>query len=179
MQPKIGDSVKSENWDKNFKIKAKLGEGGQGSVFLVESSNDSFALKWYNQRQATDDQRSAITRLVSSGPPPGFAAKRFVWPLDLVTMKNSQLFGYLMPLIDTKRFSDLEEVWKHKKPEPGMRALCEISYKLAESYRALHKSGYCYRDVSHRNLMFNSQTGDILISDNDNVEINRQSVGQV
>ncbi|MFN5710197.1 MAG: protein kinase domain-containing protein, partial [Planctomycetota bacterium] len=57
--------------------------------------------------------------------------------------------------------------------------LCETSYQIANSYRALHLSGHCYRDISRGNLMFDPTTGDVLICDNDNVGVNRQSTCQV
>jgi serine/threonine protein kinase len=84
-----------------------------------------------------------------------------------------------MPFIDTRRFAELGEVWAHIKPVPNFTALCEISYQLANSYRALHLSGHCYRDISAGNLMFDHRTGEVLICDNDNVGVNRQSRCQV
>ncbi len=84
-----------------------------------------------------------------------------------------------MTRIDTQRFAELGEVWAHLKPVPGLAALSEISYQLANSYRALHLSGHCYRDISAGNLMFDPKTGDVLICDNDNVGVNRQSRCQV
>jgi DNA-binding helix-hairpin-helix protein with protein kinase domain len=139
------------------------------------------AVKWYNREQATEEQKTAIRKLARSGPPQGSAGKRFIWPLDLVTLKerNSKQFGYLMPLIDTKRFTGLGEVQARLRLAPSFRSLCEISYQVANSYRALHLNGYCYRDISQGNIMFDPLTGDTLICDNDNVGINRQSTSQV
>jgi DNA-binding helix-hairpin-helix protein with protein kinase domain len=175
----IGQQVFAETAKAVLLVKKKLGEGGQGSVFLVEDQYGCQALKWYNLEQATEEQRSAIRYLVQNGPPRGIAGKRFVWPLDVVTAKGSRQFGYLMKLIDTRRFADLGEVWARRKPVPGLDSLCEISYQIVNSYRALHLSGHCYRDISRGNLMFDPVTGDVLICDNDNVGINRQSVCQV
>jgi DNA-binding helix-hairpin-helix protein with protein kinase domain len=160
-------------------VKKKLGEGGQGAVFLVESAHGSQALKWYNVEQATEEQRTAIRYLVSNGPPRGPAGRRFIWPQDLVTAPGFRQFGYLMPVIDTRRFADLGEVWARRRPVPGLDALCEISYQMVNSYRALHLSGHCYRDISRGNLMFDPTVGDVLICDNDNVGVNRQSTCQV
>ena len=109
----------------------------------------------------------------------GPASRRFVWPQDLVTAAGTQQFGYLMPLIDTDRFAELGQVWARRKPTPGLDVLCEISFQASNSYRALHLSGHCYRDISQGNLVFDPITGDVLICDNDNVGINRQSECQV
>lgn len=174
-----GQRVKAELSGSVLNVIRKLGEGTQGEVYLVEGPQGYQAVKWYKPEQATQDQRAAILYLVRTGPPFGAAGRRFVWPLDLVTSEGAGQFGYLMTRIDTKVFAELGEVWAHIKPVPNFSSLCEISYQLANSYRALHLSGHCYRDISAGNLMFDPVPGDILICDNDNVGINRQSRCQV
>jgi DNA-binding helix-hairpin-helix protein with protein kinase domain len=175
----IGRKVKAEMTGITLTVKKKLGEGTQGEVYLVEGPHGQQALKWYKPAQATLDQMTAIRALVQAGPPRGAAGARFIWPLDLVTAPGAPFFGYLMRLIDTSRFAELGEVQAHLKPVPGFRALTRISYQLANSYRALHLSGLCYRDISDGNLMFDPVAGEILICDNDNVGVNRQSRSQV
>jgi eukaryotic-like serine/threonine-protein kinase len=179
MSLSIGQRVKAELSGAELQVIRKLGEGTQGEVYLVEGPDGYQAVKWYKSEQATLEQRTAILYLVRTGPPFGAAGRRFVWPLDLVTTGILDQFGYLMSRIDTKRFAELGEVWAHLKPVPNFSTLCEISYQLANSYRALHLSGHCYRDISAGNLMFDPVTGDILICDNDNVGVNRQSRCQV
>jgi DNA-binding helix-hairpin-helix protein with protein kinase domain len=175
----LGQRVRAEISGMELEVIKKLGEGTQGEVYLVEGPDGYQAVKWYKPEQATTEQRSAILYLVRTGPPFGAAGKRFIWPRDLVTRKDSLQFGYLMPRIDTRRFAELGECWAHIKPVPNFSALAEISYQLANSYRALHLSGHCYRDISAGNLMFDPVTGDVLICDNDNVGVNRQSKSQV
>jgi DNA-binding helix-hairpin-helix protein with protein kinase domain len=179
MQLRIGQHVRAEISGLELDVIKKLGEGTQGEVYLVEGAQGYQAVKWYKPEQATDEQRAAVLYLVRTGPPFGDAGKRFIWPLDLVTVEDSRQFGYLMARIDTRRFAELGEVWAHLKSVPNFSALCEISYQLANSYRALHLSGHCYRDISAGNLMFDPESGDILICDNDNVGVNRQSRSQV
>lgn len=175
----LGQQVTAEVLGSKLTVQRRLGEGGQGIVYLVESPEGTYALKWYNAFQATAEQRAAIRLLVQAGPPPGPAGCRFIWPLALVTTPGTGQFGYLMPLIDTQRFATLNEVQARLKAAPSYPMLCEISAQIANSYRALHLRGYCYRDVAAGNLMFDPQTGDVLICDNDNVGINRQSQCQV
>lgn len=176
---RIGQAIRTELLGLELHVIKKLGEGTQGEVYLVEGPQGYQAVKWYKPEQATPDQRAAIRYLVRTGPPYGAAGKRFIWPLDLVIAEGLDQFGYLMARIDTQRFADLGEVWAHLKPVPNFSALCEISYQLANSYRALHLTGHCYRDISAGNLMFDPKSGDVLICDNDNVGVNRQSRCQV
>src|SRR5580698_5815818 len=122
-----GQQVFAEMARSSLTVKRKLGEGGQGAVFLVAGPDGDQALKWYNVEQATEEQRNAIWYLVNNGPPRGPAGRRFIWPQDLVTAPGLSQFGYLMPVIDTRRFAELGEVWARRKPVPGLGALCEIS----------------------------------------------------
>jgi len=175
----IGTRLHAELAGTTVTVVKKIGEGTQGEVYLVDGPQGPQALKWYKPEQATSGQRTAISYLVRTGPPYGAAGKRFIWPLDLVTADNTKQFGYLMTRIDTQKYAELGEVWAHLKPVPGLSSLCEISYELANSYRALHLSGHCYRDISAGNLMFDPATGDVLICDNDNVGVNHESRCQV
>ncbi|WP_236288573.1 protein kinase domain-containing protein [Paenibacillus allorhizoplanae] len=161
-------------------VKKKLGEGGQGAVFLVEGlSSGMKALKWYNPEQSTEVQKSAIRTLIHHGTPSGQSGSRFVWPLDLVVADGTDQFGYIMDLIDTSRFAELGEVWNRLKPAPSMKIMCQISYNATDSYRKLHLEGFCYRDISKGNIMFDSKTGEVLICDNDNIGVNMHSDSQV
>lgn len=175
-----GETVQTFTTNEPLTVLKKLGEGGQGAVYLVEGQRlGRKALKWYNHEQATEEQRKTIQDLVQQGPPSGEAGRRFVWPIDLVYSPRSPQFGYLMDLIDTQRFAELGEVWAKRKPAPTMKALCNISYAVADSYRALHLRGLCYRDISAGNIMFDPIQGDVLICDNDNIGVNNQSEAQV
>jgi DNA-binding helix-hairpin-helix protein with protein kinase domain len=179
MELATGQQVQAELLKHDLTVQARLGEGGQGAVYLVDGPSGPQALKWYAPAQATDEQREALRYLVRIGPPRGSAGRRFIWPLDLVTSPTAPTFGYLMPLIDMKRFAEVGEVWARLKPAPGFPALCEISYQIAHSYGVLHLSGHCYRDIARGNVLFDPRTGDALICDNDNVGVNRQSRSQV
>lgn len=177
---KPDQNVTAEQMQTTLRVVRSLGEGGQGVVYLVEGPSEQYALKWYHPSQATDAQRLAIWDLViQHRPPGGRAGKRFIWPLDLVTAEDEPGFGYLMKLIDTDRFVDLTKVMSGRVPAPGLDKLCEICYQLAHSFRALHLAGYCYRDISRNNVLFDANTGDVLICDNDNIGINRASTCQI
>ncbi|MDM8559410.1 protein kinase [Candidatus Parabeggiatoa sp. HSG14] len=174
-----GQQVTAETLHHTLVVQEKLGEGGQGEVYRVTDDNTDYALKWYNLEQSTKEQKEAIRYLVKHGAPKGIAGQRFIWPLDIITINKATQFGYLMPLIDTQHFAELGEIQAHRKPSPSLAILCEISYQIANSYRALHLGGYCYRDISNGNVMFDPKKGEVLICDNDNVGINRHSKSQV
>jgi eukaryotic-like serine/threonine-protein kinase len=80
-----------------------------------------------------------------------------------------------MPVIDTSRFVELNAIQAKRHPQPNIPELCKISYHIADSFHDLHLAGYCYRDISLGNLLFDPRSGEVLICDNDNVGIDRYS----
>ncbi len=174
-----------------YTVVKKLGEGGQGAVYLVRSLlptkgsystthlDENYAVKWYNDEQSTDAQYKTISDLIMRGAPKQAGGERFVWPKDIVKADGINGFGYLMRLIDMKQFAEIGEIWARKKPDLRMRERCVASYRIAQSYAALHLSGYCYRDISRGNVILRPSDGEVLICDNDNVGVNNEGVAQV
>jgi eukaryotic-like serine/threonine-protein kinase len=64
MSLEIGQQVFAESAKTSLRVNKKLGEGGQGEVYLVEGGYGGQALKWYNAEQASEGQRIAIRYLV-------------------------------------------------------------------------------------------------------------------
>ena len=177
MKLKAGRIVQTETLG-NLKVIERLGEGRQGVVYRVEGKHGQQALKWYFPQFATSIQRESISTIINEHSI-GLAEDSFVWPLDLVNGENEGEFGYVMNLIDKKRFAELEEVWARIKPRPTYSTQCEISYQVANSYRALHLNGLFYCDISHNNILFDPYTGAIQICDLDNVGVDHDSKTQV
>ena len=154
-----------------------VGEGGEGVAYLVETPDlQKEVVKWYHSNRIVPGHKQGIEDLVKRGPPRGSGGKRFVWPKDLVVEEgNSVLYGYRMDLIDTTKFVELTKIWANRHPQPSFKNLCEISFKIADSFSDLHLSGYCYKDISLGNLLINSEGGDVLICDNDNIGVDGNS----
>ncbi len=174
----LGARLSSQHFGE-LTVQKELGEGGQGTVFSVRTPSGSYALKWYaatkdHERQAI--RKKSFQELVAKGPPPNpvGVSKCFAWPLDIVEGEDGGV-GYVMDLIDTKKFFKLGYVQKKHTEQPNLRpnlaSLCELSFQLAHCFRALHLTGHSYRDISDGNIFFDPSTGDIVIIDNDNVGV--------
>lgn len=172
---KPGQIVKCKFTDETMRIKRKLGESGRGIVYLVEGSRGEKALKWYLKETYGEEQKTRISKIIIKGRLKGEVGISFIWPLDLVTSNDSKSFGYLMNLIDTSKYANLDEVFAHLKPQPTLYVKCKISERLAGAYGRLHSMGLCYSRISAGNLMFDPQSGDVLICDNDNIFFGGQS----
>ena len=167
---KIGAKMPSQHGS-IYTVIRFIASGGQGEVYEVEDkkSGRRYALKWYFKHSATDYQKKLIERLISRGKPD----PRFLWPLDMV--QQDQLFGYVMDLRPPEYKSILDLM--KRRAEPTFASLCMAGINLADGYQSLHSQGLCYRDISFGNLFFNPKDGDVLICDNDNVTINKDSEG--
>jgi DNA-binding helix-hairpin-helix protein with protein kinase domain len=160
-------------------IDRKIAEGGQGEVFAVRENGKPLALKLYFEKNATPEQRQIIEELIQSGPPKTRNPNSFIWPMKLVELPGDKRFGYLMPLIDMRRYITLAHIESGRVRHPGYETLIRYCCCLAECFRDLHIEGYCYRDISKYNVMFSPETGDVVICDNDNVVVNKHGPGQI
>lgn len=174
----VGDVVTGKIHQERYTLTKMLGQGGQGFVFRIESPvAGSKALKWYFEEQATPEQYDAIMSAIQTGSPDEESGKVFIWPYDIIEIGNR--FGYVMNLIDTERFVGYGDMTHRPDLVPNIRTRCMISYNLVHAYQQLHLRGYCYRDISDGNFLFDPKTGEVVICDNDNVGVETQSQSQV
>jgi len=146
-------------------IKALIGSGGQGQVYHTALNGQDCALKWYFPHSATPEQRASIERLIHKGQP----NDRFLWPLDIAVCEGVASFGYLMPLREP-RFRGMAELMS-REVDPSFMTLTKVALELADSFLRLHSLGFCYSDISFGNIFFDPVTGEVSISDNDNVAV--------
>lgn len=151
--------------DRRFRVLKEIGGGGQGNVYLVTSDGEQFALKWYSRQASTAEQYHAIEGLAMKGAP----SDRFIWPIMIVEGESKDNFGYIMPLIDTKKYTKLAHYFSGEIKVKRMELIIEACIQMASGFYDLHLTGMCYRDISFGNLFVDFSTGDVLICDNDNV----------
>ena len=74
---------------------AKLGEGGQGTVYRVRVTGQEYALKWYHKTALQNPRRfyQNLENNIRQGAP----SPAFLWPEFLTGEKNGS-FGYVMKL---------------------------------------------------------------------------------
>ena len=151
--------------ERRFRVLKEIGGGGQGNVYLVTSDGEQFALKWYSRQASTTEQYHAIEGLAMKGAP----SDRFIWPIMIVEGESKDNFGYIMPLIDTKKYTKLAHYFSGEIKVKRMEPIIEACIQMASGFYDLHLTGMCYRDISFGNLFVDFSTGDVLICDNDNV----------
>lgn len=170
MQLEEGRTFTSQNGARQGRILKFLGEGGQGAVYLTEFLGSQYALKWYHDEylQADTRLRERLSRAISRGAPD----RRFLWPIELVTIPGLDSFGYVMD-IRPSRFHSIRDLIA---PPPDrihldLRKRLQLCNYIADSFFNLHAIGFCYQDINFDNIFFHPDTADVLICDNDNVNV--------
>ena len=167
-----GDVVQGERTGA-VRIVARIGGGLQGEVFRAESAAGPVAVKWYHPPWATAAQARVIDELIAQGSPD----PRFLWPVErlnpLAGPGHEPVLGYAMPLCEPGYFKLVRLVNGTLSPSlvPAPAEIIRICEHAVESFRLLHLSGLCYRDVSLANVFFDPRTANIRICDVDNVGI--------
>ena len=168
-----------------------LGQGGQGEVYAVEFKGTKYALKWYTNKDILSNVefKENLRSNVNSGPIGG----SFVWPLYMVDDPSGG-FGYIMDLIPSNYVSMVDLLNKCKKrlspdgrsviKEPvgfkSIDVMLTAAINIINSFKLLHRSGKCYKDLNDGGLYFDTVTGDVLVCDCDNVAPDRKgsSIGK-
>jgi len=146
-----------------------LGAGAQGEVYQVAVDDQDLALKWYFPKAVSEDQKTALRRLIEMGPP----SDRYLWPIELAVSDEGPGFGFVMPLRE-QRFRGIVDIYSRRVPV-NMWVLSTLCLNLVDAFSDLHSKGYCYKDIKSENVFFDPDTGDVCICDCDNITIDGES----
>jgi serine/threonine protein kinase len=151
----------------------KLGEGGQGAVYLVDYSGKQKVLKWYTGKKIKKPKKfyDNLINNINKGKP----TDAFLWPED-ITEKQGEAFGYIMDL-RPKEYEDFSRFLLGRVGFASITAMTNASLQITAAFRALHQKGYSYQDLNDGNFFINPQNGNVLICDNDNVSEYGKSSG--
>lgn len=154
-------------------IKEKLGEGGQGVVYLVDINGKDYALKWYHQKALKDPQKfyDNLKNNIEQGAP----TSAFLWPKYLTEVIAGE-YGYIMDLIPN-RFKCFSDFLLTKEKFKSISVVINAALNITNSFRELHRQGFSYQDLNDGNFFIDPQSGDVLICDNDNVAPYGESLG--
>lgn len=165
----VGDVIESSNLNR-YKIIEFLGGGGQGEVYKVENlfTKEKMAFKAYFPKYL-DFDRFVIQRihtLIDKNLPTHI----FLSPLDMIYIDYVPV-GYIMSLRD-KRFVSFNKLLSGKVKTNYTNLIISCLH-LAAGFGYINSIGYCYRDISLGNVFFDPTTGDVLICDCDNIDVNK------
>lgn len=167
----------------------KIGEGSQGEVYKVIYKGSEYALKWYTAKEILNNNafKENLRQNVAKGSPDPC----FVWPLYLAEDSKGG-YGYLMELIDTKRFiefvnvyngqlaitdektGDVEVIDVHFKDD---KTMLKAALHVVHAFMALHTKGYAYQDLNDNGFYIDVNNGEVKVVDCDNVMVSTDEKG--
>lgn len=166
-------TIINTSFGEEYTVVKKLGEGGQGYVYMVEKPGVQKALKWYKNKVINEDFCKHIKKNVISGAP----SDGFIWPLDTVDGGiEKKEFGYIMEL-KPDGYYDMEDYLANVVQCKSFKRVVDVALGIANSLRVLHNEGFSYQDLNDGNFFIELQGGKVLICDNDNVAINGETTG--
>lgn len=188
---KIGERIPVEAGGEAI-VSRELGRGGQGIVYLVRYNGREYALKWYFISRIKNPEafRNNLQKNIEDGAPDG--GRQFIWPLFLTQQKKNGAFGYLMRLAPAgyDSFTDIYNGYKWEKPAAKGRPARKRKVKFAsldvmitaainivKAFRSLHLSGKSYQDLNDGGFFIDTNTGDVLVCDCDNVAADGDNFG--
>lgn len=154
------------------KILSKLGEGGQGLVYLAEYMGTEYALKWYRPNIFTDPD--AFYENLANNIRIKAPCKNFLWP-QFLTEKYFGSFGYLMEL-RPKEYTEFSQYLLARRKFNSVSQVINAALGICECFAKLHRKGFSYQDLNDSNF-FIDDIGNVLICDNDNAAPYGSSLG--
>lgn len=161
---------------RTIEVVKKLGEGGQGIVYLVNYEKQQMALKWYknsfldNAPSKEKFYENIKANVVRKSP-----SREFLWPLDITGWSNGT-FGYVMYLRPSGYY-EVSDFLLSDVYFKNFKTMCDAALHIVSAFNILHMKGYAYQDLNDGNFFINPNTGDVLICDNDNVAPNGTNSG--
>lgn len=146
-----------------YTVEQFISTEGQLDTYAAQVNGQPAMLTWFFPTEATPEKRAALESLIQQGPP----AASFLWPTAVVESADVPGFGYLTPP-RPPRFKCIEDLVK-RWVEPTFRTLATTLLGVVDSFMALHFKGLCFRDFSPRNVFFDPDTGEVLLTYTDNV----------
>ena len=158
------------NENEKIVVKDFLGDGGQGEVYLVDYNGQDYALKVYKS-EVSSDFRYNLKNNIERGAP----SKDFLWPKLLLDFDDGKI-GYLMDL-RPKNFTSFVSYLTGTNKFKSRQVMLKWCIDLCIAFKKLHEMGYSYQDLNDGSFFLDTETGDLLICDNDNVTADKRNLG--
>lgn len=134
---------------KPLRVLARLGDGGEGTVYAVEHGR---VLKLYHPGRLTEARQRKLARLVRVP----LREPSVCWPEELVLDHDRSLAGYVMPQaiggeLQTSVF--IKPRLLQTFPSWSRRDLCTLAISVLDAYARVHAAGALVGDINPRNVL--------------------------
>ena len=150
------------------KIVRCIHQGGISDIYEVFYDKKPYAIRLYKSKYSeryTQETHAFLKSKVGSGP----IHKSIEWPCDVLGNINDEYIGgYVMPLLD-KEYIPLIDALNSTKGFSSFPIRINAAFHLSVAMRVLHSKGYCYSNLDASKLLVNPKTGEINLSDTNNI----------
>ena len=164
----------------------KLGEGGEGTVYVVENQ-PAAVMKIWRPGRTPPDADAKLRHMVRNPVEPDLGAAWLItWPQHLVK-ENGVTVGFTMPILDPiQSWEPIVEYYNRRaaqntEQEQGRELRIDdrvrMARNLALGFRAVHHAGYVIGDVNEKNVEVNRQN-DIAMVDCDSYGFTETGTGR-
>ena len=166
---------------------AKLGSGGEGTIYEAPSRPDLVAKMWTTPDEAKARKLDALLRSKPSVPTETASKVRLAWPQQPMYDKRRKTIGFAMPRASRDQYREFVaysipsargRLEKELGVSIGERHLLGIARNVAEAFEIVHANGCLIGDVNHTNFLVSPDTSVFLI-DVDSMQVTDKDTGEV
>lgn len=135
----------------------KIGSGGEGDVFEIQSKSDSVAKIYHKSLNVEKQEKLKVMVMGCNEELKAIAA----WPIDLIfSVPSGEICGFTMQKISN--FWPIHMLYgpSHRKqifPESNWHFLVRAAKNCAAAFTVIHKNGFVIGDVNEGNILVNKQ----------------------
>jgi eukaryotic-like serine/threonine-protein kinase len=130
----------------------------QSVIYSASAGGASFTVTWYPASPDTAGLADSVAARIDAGRPD----PAFVWPIDTAASEEVPGFGYVTP-VPRPGLEPLADVLS-RADSLSFPVLISVGRQLVRAFAALHRSGWCYRDFSLRNVLVDAYKAEIALT---------------
>lgn len=180
---------------KTYNTEAKLGEGGEGTVYEISGEPDK-VIKLYKPEKLKDGTECATkeqklkTMLDLKIQARVDGVLRLAWPLDIL-YEQGKMVGFVMyKMSNMLKIYDIQRCWRGTPNAPGTKEVLAVypkftwkysvqfAYNLAWVVDYVHSHGIVIGDLNQNNIYADTGTGAVVLIDCDSFDIRDAKSGK-
>lgn len=163
-----------------YRVVKKGADGGQGSIWFVEACvgrNTPYILKIINEKN-NDLKERKVKNIMSLYRKrkdffSSFENKSFEYALPIDVYNDNGSFGYVMKIATGVTINQM--MLQHEFDNMDIQDRIRMVFRIAQAIAWLQRMGYCYMDISHNNVFYDTVNDYVTIIDCDNIASNTAS----